>query len=100
MGRRDRSEDHGQAEIVLGDGYGAQLKDLKLKHIGCRMTDLASAKALTSISLTGMDSQYMSCELILPSIVERLLFFGNALFNCHAKHILEGLSICMHSHTA
>ena len=92
VGRGSRSEDRGQAKIVLGDGYCAQLKDLKLEHICCRMIDLGSARALTSISFTGMESQHILCELILPSMVTLLEFFGTALFDSHAKYMLKGLS--------
>ena len=82
----------GQAEIVLGSDYSGQLKDLKLKHICCNRIDLGLATTLTSISLTGMDSRSISCELILPSMVERLEFFGNTLITRDSKYLLQGLS--------
>ena len=85
-------ENGGQAKILLGSDYSGQLKDLTLKHICCNKIDLGLATTLTSISLTDMDSRRMSCELVLPSMVERLEFLGNALITRDSKYLLQGLS--------
>lgn len=57
----------------------------------CTTLDLESATCLTGISLKGIDSQCMPCELMLPSSVEQLKFFGISLTTVHAQKLPEGL---------
>ena len=88
--------DHGQGRIVLGDGYSGQLKSLQLQDMYCSILDLEVATRLTRISLNILEKQDVSCELILPSSVVCLEFFGNSLTTRHAKCLLEALPSLTH----
>lgn len=69
-GQADHQFDiYGQARIVLGSGSSGQLKDPKLEDMLCRTLDLEAATCLTGISLTGIDSDCIPGELMLPSSV-------------------------------
>ena len=69
------------SQIVLGDSYSGELKDLKLQYLHYRTLDLGVATCLTSISLKDIEQPGVSCELSLPSSVMRLEVFGKGLMS-------------------
>ena len=86
------SDTPGQAKVVLGSGNLVKLKNLKLRDICCRILDFKLATCLTSISLKDIDPLDVPCELMLPSSLGCLEFFGYGLFNRRVAYILQGLS--------
>ena len=93
---RGRFVDPGPGQIVLGDGYCGQLKDMKLQDLYYHKLDLGAATCLTGISLRNIDHPRMSCELTLPSSVVRLDVIGGSLTIRHAKCLLQGLPSLTH----
>ena len=93
----EADDSHGQAgaNIMLGN-VSQHLKDLKLSKLCCSKVGLGPAVAVTSLGLIAMDWNGMSCELILPSTLERLESSCNCLFSMHGKHVLDGLSSLTH----
>ena len=69
--------DYRPGQIVLGDGYSGELKDLKLHYLHYHTLDLGVATCLTNISLRNIEQPGVPCELSLPSSVVRLEVFGN-----------------------
>lgn len=94
-GGPEESEFQAGAEIVLSN-VSRHLTDLKLSNMRCSKIDLGLAEALTSLSLLAMDWGSVSCELILPSTLERFESSCSCLFSTHGKHVLEGLSSLTH----
>lgn len=76
-----KPDSHAQNRIVLGSGYSGQLQSFELENMPCKTLNLGSATCLRSISVVGVDSDDMPCELALPSGVVQLKYFGNTLFN-------------------
>ena len=88
--------DYSEGQIVLGDDYSGQLKDLKLQDLYYHTVNLGVATCLTSIRLYNIDQPCVPCELTLPSSVVQLEVFCDSLTMRHAKCLLQGLPSLTH----
>ena len=88
--------------IMVNQGYGGHVADLRLEHMVCSAVNLTYCSTLTRLALRQVDGLPDACNLELPETLQQLECLGRTLFDpgsTHASQMLPQLERLINSQT-